>query len=169
MKRSEKTKEQIFRESFALFTNGRIPTLTFNAYMYDNDGEGTARLQEWIVNNLRGEIEDWCTGIGVIEAVEIMYSRALENGNLSETKDMQDKKPKVLIIGASCPCVDKVVRELAEKKIEAMVIATEQEPKGVFPETPPPFVIKNIRIAEPMFIAKTTKPKYPNQYSKRGK
>jgi hypothetical protein len=28
-------------------------------------------------------ISDWCTGIGIIEAVEHLYQTALENGNLS--------------------------------------------------------------------------------------
>jgi len=84
MPRSKKTKEQIFRETFALFTNNRIPDNLFNNYMNDEDGEATILLQEWVVNNMRGEIEDWCTGIGIIEAVEHLYEVALGNGNLSE-------------------------------------------------------------------------------------
>ena len=32
---------------------------------------------------MRGEIMDWCTGIGIIESVEHLYKTALENGNLS--------------------------------------------------------------------------------------
>ena len=84
MARSNKTKEQIFRDSFQLFTNGRIPDEIFNGYMNDTDGEGASRLQWWIVDNMRGEIIDWCTGIGIIEAVENLYKTALENGNLSE-------------------------------------------------------------------------------------
>lgn len=82
--KSYKTKEQIFRDGFGLFTNGQIPNDIFNAYMTDEDGEATAALQGWIVNNMRGEIMDWCTGIGIIEAVEHLYETAKENGNVSE-------------------------------------------------------------------------------------
>ena len=81
--RSTKTKEQIFRDGFGLLTNGQIPNDIFNGYMADEDGEGTFELQCWIVNNMRGEIMDWATGVGIIEAVELLYESALENGNLS--------------------------------------------------------------------------------------
>jgi hypothetical protein len=82
--RSTKTKEKIFRESFSLLTNGWIPDEIFNAYMNDKDGDGTIKMQEWCVDNMRGEIMDWSTGLGIIEAVESLYQCALENGNLSE-------------------------------------------------------------------------------------
>jgi hypothetical protein len=81
--RSLKTKEQIFRDGFSLFVNGCIPDDIFEGYMNDEDGEATLKLQIWIVNNMRGEICDWATGIGIIEAVELLYESALENGNLS--------------------------------------------------------------------------------------
>lgn len=77
--RSTKTKEQIFRDGFSLFTNGQIPNEIFNSYMNDEDGDTTSRLQWWCVDNMRGEITDWCTGIGIIEAVELLYENA--NGN----------------------------------------------------------------------------------------
>ena len=57
--------------------------ITDKYYMNDEDGEATSRLQCWVVNNMRGEIMDWCSGIGIIEAVEHLYKTALENGNLS--------------------------------------------------------------------------------------
>jgi hypothetical protein len=79
--RSTKTKEQIFRDGFSLFVNGQIPDDIFQGYMNDEDGEATSRLQFWIVDNMRGEIYDWATGIGIIEAVELMYESALANGN----------------------------------------------------------------------------------------
>lgn len=79
---TNKFKEQIFRDAFALFTNGRIPDDIFNAYMNDETGEATSKLQFWILANMRGEIVEWCTGIGVIEAVEHLYQTALENGNI---------------------------------------------------------------------------------------
>lgn len=77
------TKEKIYRYLFSLFTNGRIPDDIFNDYINDKDGEGTSRIQWWIIDNMRGEISDWCTGIGIIEAVEHLYNCALENGNLT--------------------------------------------------------------------------------------
>lgn len=86
--RSTKTKEQIFRDGFGLFTNGQIPNDIFDGYMKDEDGEATFKLQCWILNNMRGEIIDWATGIGIIEAVELLYNSALENGNLSIKDEM---------------------------------------------------------------------------------
>ena len=80
--RSKKTKEQIFKDSFSLFVNKKIPKKLLNGYMNDEDGLFTFELQEWIVNNLRPEISDWCTGIGVIDAVEILYESAVDNGRL---------------------------------------------------------------------------------------
>lgn len=79
--KSNKTKEQVYRETFALFTNGHIPDEIFNAFMNDEYGEGASRMQFWCVDNMRGEIMDWCTGIGIIEAVEHLYQCAVENGN----------------------------------------------------------------------------------------
>jgi hypothetical protein len=68
--RSKKTKEQIFRDGFSLFVNSTIPDDIFNGYMNDDNGEGTSNLQVWIINNMKKEILDWSTGIGIIEAVE---------------------------------------------------------------------------------------------------
>lgn len=84
--RSEKSKEQVFRDAFALFVNGHIPDDIFNGYMSDTTGEATLRLQHWILDsgNMKGWIMDWCTGIGIIEAVEHLYKTALENGNLKK-------------------------------------------------------------------------------------
>lgn len=81
--RSNKTKEKVFRDSFSLFANGYIPNDILNNYLNDEDGESTAILQEWILTNMRGEISDWCTAIGIIEAVEHLYETALENGNIN--------------------------------------------------------------------------------------
>ena len=64
-------------------TNGIIPNDILKGYMKDKDGEGTSRLQFWVLDNMRGEISDWCTAIGIIESVEHLYEAALENGNLS--------------------------------------------------------------------------------------
>lgn len=81
--RSIKTKEQIYRDAFNCLTNGHIPDEILNGYLNDTNGEGTSRLQWWCVDNMKGWMMDWNTGIGIIEAVELMYKVALENGNLS--------------------------------------------------------------------------------------
>lgn len=86
--RSTKAKEKIYREAFGLMTNGYIPDNIFNGYMNDTDGEGASRIQWWCVNNMRLEIIDWCTGIGIIEAVEHLYKVAHENGNISLDAEM---------------------------------------------------------------------------------
>ena len=80
--RSTKTKEQIYREGFRLFTNGQIPDVIFNSYVNDQNDDATSELQNWCLNNMKDSISDWCTGIGIIEAVEDLYNTALENGNL---------------------------------------------------------------------------------------
>ncbi len=81
--RSKKTKEQIYREAFACMTVGTIPDNIMNGYLNDTDGTGAFKLQRWCVDNMNPGIIDWCTGIGIIEAVELLYAVAMENGNLS--------------------------------------------------------------------------------------
>lgn len=81
--RSNKTKEQIFQDGFALFVKKPIPTKIFNDYMNDTDGTGAWELQLWIVNNTKDSISDWITGVGIIESVEHLYKIAHENGNLA--------------------------------------------------------------------------------------
>lgn len=80
--KSTTTKEKIFRDAFGLFTNGYIPYEIFNAYMNDSDGEGSLRMQCWCIGNVRGDVMDWITGIGVVEAVELLYKSAIENGTI---------------------------------------------------------------------------------------
>ncbi len=80
--KSKKTKPQIYRDAFSLFVKSEIPDSIFNGYMNDGDGKGTLNLQEWIVNNLKPGIDDWCTGIGIIESVENLYKVAVENSNV---------------------------------------------------------------------------------------
>ena len=74
-----KDREEILRSAFGLLTNGRIPDNIFIPYLNGSDEGG---LQYWCVENMRGELMDWCTGIGIIEAVELMYNVAIENGNI---------------------------------------------------------------------------------------
>jgi hypothetical protein len=50
--KSNKTKEQIYRETFALLTNGYIPDEIFTAFINDEDGEGAMNMQDWCVNNM---------------------------------------------------------------------------------------------------------------------
>jgi hypothetical protein len=80
--KSNKTKNEILKDAFGLFINNTIPDEIFNGYIDDKDGNGSFELQYWIVNHMKDEISDWCTGIGIIEAVEHLYKTALENGNI---------------------------------------------------------------------------------------
>jgi hypothetical protein len=82
--RSLKSKEVILLESFKLFVTNDIPKHIFDEYINDKDGEGTANFQVWIVDNMNDNISDWCTGIGIIDAVELLYKVAEENGNLQK-------------------------------------------------------------------------------------
>jgi len=81
--RSKKTKEQIFKDGFNLFFTKPIPCGLLDAYLNDTSGEGSLNLQYWISCNMRSELIDWSTAIGIIEAVEHLFYTALENGNLS--------------------------------------------------------------------------------------
>lgn len=74
-------KNEILKDAFGLFINDTIPDEIFYGYIDDKDGNGSFELQCWIVNHMKDEISDWCTGIGIIDAVELLYKTALENGN----------------------------------------------------------------------------------------
>lgn len=78
--RSNKTKEQIYRNIFSLFSDVELPNEILKEYLYLND---SYNLQLWLVSNMKDELSDWCTGIGIIESAEHLYQCALENGNLS--------------------------------------------------------------------------------------
>ncbi len=80
--RSKKSKVQIYLDGFSLFLKESIPDDLFINYTNDRDGSATYELQLWVVNHMKDEIADWCTGIGIIESVEHLYEVALENGNL---------------------------------------------------------------------------------------
>lgn len=83
--KSNKTKEQVYRDAFYLFVDS-IPEDVLQGYLNDTDGEGTLRLQFWCGENMKGWIMDWCTGIGIIEAVEHLVKVAIENGNIKFEK-----------------------------------------------------------------------------------
>lgn len=89
-----KSVEEYLKEGFALFVDKEIPKNIFEEYYNDNKGEGIYNIQEWIINNLKDHIAEWCTGIGVIEAVEHIVRTAYENGNiqLSETEKVKFKR-----------------------------------------------------------------------------
>lgn len=84
--RSKKTKQEIFMDSYRLFITKEIPPQMMHDYLNDQDGDATSNLQSFIVLNMRKEISDWCTGIGIIEATELLYNEALYNGNLSQNQ-----------------------------------------------------------------------------------
>jgi hypothetical protein len=77
-----KSVKQCLEEGFSLFVDKEIPKNIFLDYYEDKDGEGTYNIQEWIINNLKDHIAEWCTGIGVIEAVEHIVITAYENGSI---------------------------------------------------------------------------------------
>jgi hypothetical protein len=84
--RSNKTKLEIYKDFLRLVCNGPIPEQLLKDWIDDDGGNDSYLMQAWVVNNLRGEIMDWATGIGVLEAAESMYLTALENGNLNENQ-----------------------------------------------------------------------------------
>lgn len=51
--KSNKTKEQIYKETFDVFTKKEVPLKMLRAYMNDEDGQATSDLQCWIVNNMK--------------------------------------------------------------------------------------------------------------------
>jgi hypothetical protein len=85
--KSEKTKAEIFKEAIELFITEEVHNGLLINYLdaqedKDDEGDATFHLQAMIVNFMKPEILDWCTGIGIIEAVNHLYNTALENGNL---------------------------------------------------------------------------------------
>jgi len=82
--RSNKSKEQIYKDSFSLFVNGTIPDKLLKDYLSDQDGESSTNMQQWVVDNMKSEIIDWSTGIGIMDAVDTLYNEAKANGNLKE-------------------------------------------------------------------------------------
>ena len=75
-------KEELAKNFLGLFVDSEIPDQLIEDYLDDEDGEGTSNLQAWIIYNMKSSISDWCTGIGVIEAFELNYNAALENGHI---------------------------------------------------------------------------------------
>ena len=75
-------KEELAKNFVGLFVDSEIPDQLIEDYLDDEDGEGTSNLQAWIIYNMKSSISDWCTGIGVIEAFELNYNAALENGHI---------------------------------------------------------------------------------------
>lgn len=80
------TRADALKDVIQLFTNGSIPSDILKGYLEDETGEGSMLMQSWIINNMRGEILGWCTGIGIIEAAEHLYETALETLRNAERK-----------------------------------------------------------------------------------
>ncbi len=70
------------KDVFELFLQKPVPEDIFNNYVTDKNGEGLLILQDFCINNMKREILNWCTGIGIIEACEYLYRCAVENGNI---------------------------------------------------------------------------------------
>lgn len=79
-----KTKKQYYQDVFGLLVNGKIPDKILDDYINDIGDDNYSPLANFVVNNIRGEIMDWSTGIGIIEAVEHIYNEAVSNGNIKE-------------------------------------------------------------------------------------
>lgn len=77
-----KTKEEIAKTFFELFTDNKIPDSLLNNYLNDIDGQGTMDFQIWIISNMKDTIS-WCTGIGIIESFEHCYKVSFDNGNIN--------------------------------------------------------------------------------------
>jgi hypothetical protein len=72
-------KKQIIKEGLSIFINKEIPDNIFEPYFNNQD---STYLQEFVLNNLKPGVGNWITGIGIIEAVELIYESAVENGNI---------------------------------------------------------------------------------------
>ena len=82
IRKNRKNKKMLAKNFISLFVHNEIPDELIEDYLNDEDGEGTANLQAWIIYNMKPSISDWCTGIGVIESFELCYNSAIENGNI---------------------------------------------------------------------------------------
>lgn len=71
-----KTKRQILADGFALFAVPAIPNNILDGYLTDTDGQGVKILQNWLTENRKVSIKDWCTAISIIEVVEHLYQVA---------------------------------------------------------------------------------------------
>jgi len=81
-KQIKKTKKQYYQDVFGLMVNGRIPDEILDNYINDIGDDNYSSLDDYVVNNMRGEIMDWSTAIGIIEAVDHIYNEAVSNGNI---------------------------------------------------------------------------------------
>ena len=79
-----KTKKEYYQDVFGLMVNERIPDEILDNYINDVGDDSYSPLADYVLNNMRGEIMDWSTAIGIIEAVEHIYKEAVSNGNIKE-------------------------------------------------------------------------------------
>lgn len=78
-----KTKFEIYKSAFGLFLNENVPDSMLHQYL-DNIQypDYHIEIQNYIIDNMKKEILDWNTGIGIIDAVDSMYDEAVSNGNV---------------------------------------------------------------------------------------
>ena len=79
------SKKECYTSAFSLLINGKIPDKVLDDYINDVDDSYTA-LADHVLNNIKKEIAEWSTAIGIIEAVDSIYNCAVENGNI-ETEE----------------------------------------------------------------------------------
>jgi hypothetical protein len=82
-----KTKKDYYLDIFGLLVNGKIPDEILDNYINDVGEDSYTPLADYVSNNMRGEIMDWSTAIGIIEAVDHIYHEAIANGNI-KNRDM---------------------------------------------------------------------------------
>lgn len=79
--KSFKTKVQIYQEMVSLFTETAtlVPESIINDYLSDDK----TPLTNYINDNIRGDIHDWITTDGVLEAIDLLFKKSYESSRLS--------------------------------------------------------------------------------------
>ncbi len=73
------------RDALTAITGRESPDFVGNAYSCnDLTDQQTIELQDWCSMNARPE---WSTGIGILEAAELLVEEAIANANIARPKD----------------------------------------------------------------------------------
>lgn len=74
----------VYNSAFKLFLNKEVPYRMLVDYIEHPYDEQANRLQDFIGVNMKSELLVWSTAIGIMDAVDILYKEALNNGNLND-------------------------------------------------------------------------------------
>ena len=77
-------KINIYASAFKIFLNEDVPYEILLAYVNHPFDEQAAVLQDFIGMHLKEELLGWSTAIGVMDAVDVLYKEAYNNGNLKD-------------------------------------------------------------------------------------